>query len=68
MNTLTVLAEATPVLSALLPMQIDIDPNSSGLPGINQLAHHRRRGHDRWPHPQRVGAHCVGDRVGIRRK
>lgn len=36
-NTLTVLAEAAPVLSALLPMQIDIDPNSSGLPGINQL-------------------------------
>ena len=37
MNTLTVLAETAPVLSALLPMQIDIDPNSSGLPGINQL-------------------------------
>lgn len=37
MNTLTFLTETTPILSTLLPMQIDIDPNSSGLPGINQL-------------------------------
>src|SRR5699024_5372788 len=26
------------------------------------------RGHDRRPHPVRVGPHCLGDRMGIRRK
>lgn len=36
-NTLVFLAETAPALSAFVPMQVDINPNSSGLPGINQL-------------------------------
>ena len=30
-------AQTLPQLAALVPMQVDIDPNSDGLPGISQL-------------------------------
>ncbi len=37
-NTLTLALEAATALNALVvPMQIDISPNESGLPGISQL-------------------------------
>ena len=35
--TITTLATWTLARLAMLPMQIDIDPNDSGLPGIDQL-------------------------------
>ena len=37
MNTLTLALETATALGPALPMQIDINPNDSGLPGISQL-------------------------------
>ncbi len=37
MNTLTLAIEAASLYGPALPMQIDINPNSDGLPGITQL-------------------------------
>ena len=36
-NTLTLITEAAALYGSALPMQIDINPNDSGLPGIGQL-------------------------------
>lgn len=52
-------------LPVMVPMDISITPNDSGLPD-RAAAHHRRCRHDRRAHPERARAHCVGDRVGLR--
>lgn len=45
---------------------IDIDPNSSGLPGIEQLRGRSRRSHDGGPDPQRSGVDRQRDHLGLR--
>ena len=57
----------TTALSAplLLPLDINIGPNSDGLPGISPQLDDRRCGDDRRADPRRTGADRVRDRVGL---
>ena len=57
-----------PAAALLLPLDIKIDPNSNGLPGIGQLKQHRRRLDDGRADPRRTRPDHLRDRVGARRE
>ena len=54
------------LVTVLVPMQIDINPNDTGLPGIAQLRTIVGAGDDHRTHPRRARPDHLRDRVGDR--